>query len=47
MFHKLEAEVETVAWDHQDSNLLWFSLENGHVGQVDARKFSLDNLIYF
>ncbi len=45
MTHTLTAEVESIQWDKHDTNKLWVSQEDGMVGQIDARKFSMDKTV--
>lgn len=45
MTHTLTAEVESIQWDKHDTNKLWVSQEDGMVGQIDARKFSMEKTV--
>jgi len=39
MRHCLESDIEDCHWDRHDSNIVWYSTEDGHISCVDARKF--------
>lgn len=44
MKHCLESDIEDCHWDEHDTNLLWYSTENGVANCIDARKFECNIL---